>query len=83
MRLFLLFILSFAVSVLSAQTILSGVVLGPDGEVPGATVRVLETDQGTITNSKGEFSFSIDTSDDVVIEIRSIGYKPVTRKLTG
>ncbi len=81
MRIFLLFILSFAVSVLSAQTILSGVVLGPEGEVPGATVRVLESDVGTVTNSHGEFSLAVDATEDIVLEIRSIGFKPISRKI--
>ena len=76
------FLLLLTINLLG-QSQISGRVMS-DGEfIPGATLRVLNTEIGTISNSVGEFELSQVPSFPFKIEIRSIGFKPAVLEITG
>ena len=53
---------------------ITGVVVDEDGvEIPGVTVVVKGTSEGTITNTNGKYSISID-SDEAVLTFSFVGY---------
>ena len=56
------------------QQLILGTVTGPDGPVVGATVRITSSQEGTVTNVEGNFELEAE-SEDITLEIRSIGYK--------
>ena len=57
-----------------AQTQVSGTIVGSDGQpIPGATVLVQGTNNGTTSDFDGNFSIEVDNGQNV--EISYIGYK--------
>lgn len=65
-----------------AQTLVSGTVVGTDGQpVPGATVLVQGTDSGTTSDFDGNFSIELENEQNV--EISYIGYKTALIQYTG
>ncbi len=78
----LLYILCITPAVIFAQIKVSGKVTHAGEGVPGATVRILNSTTGTITDSDGNFSLELQASGDQEIEIRSVGFKVFTQKIT-
>lgn len=66
----------------SGQSILKGHV-GSDGEgFPGATVQLLNTDFGTITDANGDFRLDNIPNGIYSLEIRSVGFKIIQKEIT-
>lgn len=58
-------------------TTISGVIKDPDGEpLPGVSIIVKGTNQGTITNVNGEFSLEVDEGATLIISF--VGYKTIS-----
>lgn len=71
----------FSVSFVLAQVLVKGTVKDNLGEgVPGASVQVKGTSQGTITDLDGKFAFSV-PNKNVTIVISFIGYITVEQKV--
>ncbi|MGB5927450.1 MAG: TonB-dependent receptor [Cyclobacteriaceae bacterium] len=73
--------LCFATSQAMGGGELSGLITGPDGPVPGATIRLLPSDIGTVADENGQYRIKEIPAGDYSVEIRSIGYKPVNRTI--
>ncbi len=54
---------------------LEGKVTSVDGSIPGATVRLLETDKASVTDIEGGFTITNVPNGEYKLEIRSVGYK--------
>ncbi len=50
--------------------------------IPGATVRLLDTDFATVSDSDGQFSIDDIPKGDYQLEVRFVGFKPHIEKLT-
>mgnify|MGYP001799676031 CR=1 FL=1 len=67
---------------LAGQNTLKGTIL-VDGEgFPGATIRIIETNAGVVSNPDGSFEFNDLEVGAYQIEIRSVGFKIIKRKVT-
>src|SRR5687768_7185393 len=60
--------------IISAQTI-KGVVVSRDGQLPGATVKLPGSGNGTATDLNGQFTVTAATTGKVKIEIAYIGHE--------
>ncbi len=76
MKLFLLLLGIFSSLIVSAQTRITGKVIGADDKQPviGASVRVRGTTVGTVTDVSGNFSITAKPND--VITVSYLGYQP-------
>lgn len=82
----LLGICCFLIAQLSyAQTKVSGVISDADTKEPliGVSVQVKGKVVGTITNTKGEFSFNVSSAPPFTISITSVGYEGQEVNVTG
>ena len=71
----------FSVSFVLAQVLVKGTVKDNLGEgVPGASVQVKGTSQGTITDLDGKFAFSVPNKNATIV-ISFIGYITVEQKV--
>lgn len=71
----------FSVSFVLAQVLVKGTVKDNLGEgVPGASVQVKGTSQGTITDLDGKFAFSVPNKNAIIV-ISFIGYVTVEQKV--
>ncbi len=71
----------FSVSFVLAQVLVKGTVKDNLGEgVPGASVQVKGTSQGTITDLNGKFAFSVPNKNAILV-ISFIGYVTVEQKV--
>ncbi|MDX9941791.1 MAG: TonB-dependent receptor [Bacteroidales bacterium] len=78
--LLLLFLMIFNVPLLFGQMTLKGVVKEESGQpLPGATIRVKETSQGTVSLPTGTFELRFSEAGQYNIEIRYMGYETLTR----
>ena len=60
--------------------VIAGTVLGAGGQpLPGAQIRVQGTDLGAVTDANGRFRITGLAAGQATIEIRRIGYRPVTQ----
>lgn len=75
-------LLSFLVFQAYCQGQISGNISGPDGPVPGATIRLLPGDIGTVANTEGNYKLYEIPEGDYMMEIRSIGFKPDHEEVT-
>ena len=74
-------LLLFSVSFVLAQVLVKGTVKDNLGEgVPGASVQVKGTSQGTITDLDGKFAFSVPNKNSILV-ISFIGYTTVEQKV--
>lgn len=74
-------LLLFSVSFVLAQVLVKGTVKDNSGEgVPGASVQVKGTSQGTITDLDGKFAFSVPNKNATLV-ISFIGYVTVEQKV--
>jgi outer membrane receptor for ferrienterochelin and colicins len=64
------------------QTDIKGVVQVDNEGFPGATVRLLQTDYGTITDPDGTFIISEVPDGSYTLEIRSVGFKIIKEEIT-
>lgn len=82
MRTCVIFILStfFCLQVFS-QRIITGIVSGKDGSIPGASVYLEGTYDGASTNDKGEFTFKTTKTGKVVLKVESMGFAPFSKEL--
>jgi hypothetical protein len=64
-----------------SQTLLSGKVSGKEGTIPGASVYIEGTYDGTSTNDNGEFSFKTLKTGKVILKAESMGQKPFSKEL--
>lgn len=64
------------------QTLIEGRVLSQKTPIPGATIQVLGTDQGTISDEDGYFQLAIQDGVTYAIEVRSMGFKVSSHKVT-
>ncbi|RDC64676.1 TonB-dependent receptor [Adhaeribacter pallidiroseus] len=80
MKFFFLLFLIFNASIAFSQQTFSGKVVGAANQQPlaGASVSVLGTNNGTITNDKGAFTLTVPSADDTIV-ISMVGY--YSRKL--
>jgi len=60
---------------------LSGVVNGPEGVLPFANVRMLDSDKGVVADEKGAFILEELSPGSYLVEFSFVGYKPVTKRL--
>ncbi len=76
MKLFLLLLGIFSSLIVSAQTRITGKVIGADDKQPviGASVRIRGTTVGTVTDVSGNFSITAKPND--VITVSYLGYQP-------
>lgn len=80
---YLLFILFFSFQSLFAQISLRGVVKDQSGQtLPGATILVRETRQGTVSAANGSFELRFTQAGDYHLEIRFVGYETKTTKVS-
>lgn len=72
LRMFFLLCACFAFGHVTAQQVVTGRVTTPDGgPVIGATVKIKGTDQGTVTNAKGQFR--LDASPGSILVVSYVG----------
>ncbi|MDW3193225.1 MAG: TonB-dependent receptor [Cytophagales bacterium] len=76
MRLLLAIALLMSLSGFAQTTqVLEGKVVAEEGPIPGATIRILDTDFATVTDVAGVFRISDIPNGSYKIEIRSVGFK--------
>ena len=74
--------LALGVSAFAQNVKVSGIVSDQDGEpVPGATVLIQGTLNGTTTGADGSYTISAPAS--AILEFRSVGYQTVTIPVNG
>jgi len=64
----------------NSQTLISGKVAGKESSLPGVSVYLDGTYDGTSTNESGEFSFKTTKTGKVILKAESIGYKPFSKE---
>ncbi|MEO9872969.1 TonB-dependent receptor [Ekhidna sp.] len=79
---YLLFSFLFTPTFLIGQHSISGKITSDDEGFPGATVRLLNTEYGTITLVDGSFKITDIPSGDYQLEVRSVGFKISKRSIT-
>jgi len=65
----------------NSQSTISGVVSGKDGSLPGASVYLEGTYDGTSTNDKGEFSFKTSRTGKVILTVSFIGFESFKKEI--
>jgi len=63
-----------------AQTV-KGTITNNDGQLPGATIKVMNTKLGTATDLDGTFTLNTETTGKVMVEISYIGHEVKTMEL--
>lgn len=79
--LLLTILLGFACLTVFSQAIISGKVTGKDGSLPGVSVYIEGTYDGTSTDDNGEFSFKTSKSGKALLKVESIGFEPYSKEL--
>ena len=64
-----------------SQGIVSGIVSSNEGPLPGASVYLEGTYDGTSTNSNGEFSFMTSKTGIVILKASFLGFEPFSKEL--
>src|SRR5215207_4122944 len=65
-----------------SQVVVSGKVFSKKQPVPGASITIKDTYDGTTTDSSGNFSFSTAEKGAHTILITAVGYKPFEQMVT-
>jgi hypothetical protein len=82
MRKYIYIILLGIISLQShSQTVISGKVTCIEGSLPGASVYLEGTYDGTSANENGEFKFSTAKTGKVILHAEFLGYKPFIKEL--
>ena len=67
-------LLSYSSHLSAQSTMITGTIVSDDGEtLPGVTVRVKDSNKGTITNAEGYFSLEVDPDDVLIMSF--VGFK--------
>jgi len=74
-------LLGFACVNTYAQGLISGKVSGKEGALPGASVYLEGTYDGTSTNDKGEFSFKTAKTGKAILIVSFIGFEPANKEI--
>ena len=74
-------LLALTPGILFGQHQLKGQVKSNNEGFPGATVRLLETDFGTITDGKGMFFIEKVPAGSYLFEVRSVGFKVIKKEI--
>src|SRR5215813_7055069 len=83
MRKYLLIVFLFTLAMnVFGQTTISGKVISKKDPVPGASITLKDTYDGTTTDSSGNFKFSTSEKGDRILVITAVGFKPVEQKVT-
>src|SRR5689334_11109171 len=64
------------------QAVISGKVLSKKQAVPGASITIRDTYDGTTTDSSGNFSFSTTEKGEHILVISAVGYKPYEQRVS-
>lgn len=82
-RIFLLMLIIISYHTTSAQDTgtVVGKISGPEGPVPGATVRILASEVGDVADAEGQYRLESVKAGQIVLEFRSIGFKTTTQTL--
>lgn len=64
-----------------AQERVGGRVYSEEGAIPGATIRILDTEFGTTSDANGDFLFAEYPEFPFKIEVRSVGFKLLTQTI--
>jgi hypothetical protein len=78
----LFFILTAAANKVVGQTTISGKILSKKEAVPGASITLKDTYDGTTSDSSGNFKFSTTEKGDRVLIITAVGFKPYEQKIS-
>ena len=81
-NLFLLFMLIVFTTTAFSQTVITGKVVSKKNPLPGISITLKDTYDGTTTDSSGVFKFSTSEKGDILLTVTGIGYKPFEQKLT-
>ena len=65
-----------------SQAVISGKVLSKKQAVPGASITIRDTYDGTTTDSSGNFSFSTTEKGEHILVISAVGYKPYEQRVS-
>ncbi len=68
------------VSTAWAQRTITGTVTSADGTLPGATVQIKGTQQGTQTDIEGKYTITVPEGNDVLV-FRYVGYNSIEEKI--
>jgi len=86
MRKFLLMVgviaLAATTNKILGQAVISGKVVSKKDPVPGASITLKDTYDGTTSDSSGNFKFSTTEKGERILIISAVGYKAVEQKLT-
>lgn len=86
MKKYLLFILMFILIVNTGkafgQSVISGKVFSKKQPVPGASITLKDTYDGTTSDSSGNFKFSTTEKGDHILVITAVSYKPYEQKIS-
>jgi hypothetical protein len=65
-----------------SQSVISGKVFSKKSPLPGASITLKDTYDGTTSDSSGLFRFTTSEKGDFILLISAVGYKPFEQKLT-
>jgi outer membrane receptor for ferrienterochelin and colicins len=74
-------ILLFLPAITLAQSTIQGHIVSAEGGIPGATVQLLNTSIGTVSQADGSFLLQNIPFGQYTLEVRSIGFKPLTQNI--
>jgi hypothetical protein len=77
----LLFILAAGIDNAFGQTTISGKVFSKKDPVPGASITIKDTYDGTTTDSSGNFRFTTTEKGDKLIVVTAVGFRPFEQKI--
>lgn len=79
-RITLVLLLSISIAIQSQEKTVTGIVSDRSGPLPGVSILVKETTNGTETDFDGKYKIKANVGD--VLVFKYLGYKPVERKVT-
>jgi CarboxypepD_reg-like domain len=86
MRKYLLMVGILALAAINGKTygqvVISGKVISKKDPVPGASITIKDTYDGTTSDSSGNFKFTTAEKGDHILVVSAVGYKPFEQKLT-
>jgi hypothetical protein len=75
-RIALLFLaLTFSYAISAQNALIYGKVSGADGGLPGASITIVGSDVGTITDNEGKYKLAIPPADNITIQFSNVGYQ--------
>ena len=77
-----MFVFALFTNLAQAQYTIKGKVMDEDNNpIPGVSVQIIGTNQGTVTNFEGEYSLQVKNGDNLLFS--AVGYKSETKKVNG